>query len=322
MALSDTSTATKAAASALWAWATMLTGNQSGTNGPEGARPSSVYWTLVGSSNSSTAGIDATDRLHLTGSFTIGDWVSVAAGGTPHTWFVLQSPSGLLDGPWYMCIDYIGSDVEHLTIVVNNAVFSGGSTSARPTSTGESAATGQSFISTTAGASKAHLSTDANGGFRLALSRNGTGFFSTAFGIEPMVEYHSGDAARTVLWWSFLDSGSGAMTTNNNWIMRGKLQDNSASSTTLGIADLVFRPSGSDINTLTTTNSIDSTVDALPVAYIMDTNASHHGIRGRLPDMWMVGAQIVPGSTVPGSGSPERMMVGQWLIASSVAPSL
>ena len=324
LALASTGTATLAANSALWALAAMLTGNQSGTNGPEGARPSSVYWTLVGSSNSSTAGMDSTDRLHLTGSFTSGDWVRAAAA-SPHTWFVLQSPSGLLDGPWYICVDYIGpTNDQTCSIIVANNAFSGGSTSARPTATNEAALTSFQFISTTAGAGKAHLSTDANGGFRWLLSRNGTGYFSTAIAIEPLVEYHSADAARTIMWTSFLDSGVGAMHSTSNWTFRGKTQDNSAAvvSSTMGIMSVQFRPSGSDFNILTSTNSLDSTVDALPVAYVMDSTASHHGIRGRLPDAWATGAQVVPGSVFPATGNPERIQCGHWEIAGSVAPSL
>ncbi len=48
MALADSSTASRCAFSALWAFGAMLTGNQSGTNGPEGARPSSVCWLFHG----------------------------------------------------------------------------------------------------------------------------------------------------------------------------------------------------------------------------------------------------------------------------------
>lgn len=325
MALASTGTATLCAASALWAIGAMLTGSQSGTNGPEGARPGSVNWTLAGSSNSSTSGIDATDRLHFAGSFTSGDWVRAAAA-SPHTWFVLSSPAGLLDGTWYICFDYIGpTNDQTCSLIVANNVFSGGSTSARPTATGEAALTSFQFISTTAGAGKTHLSIDANGGFRFYISRNGTGYFSTAWGVEPVTEYHSGDAARTVMWVSFVDSGAGALTDTGNITIRGKTQDNSAAviSNTMGwLLGISFRPSGSDFNILTSTNSIDSTVDALPIGYVMDTTASHHGIRGRFPDMWAIGAQVVAGSTFPGSGSPERMVTGNWMTVGSVAPSL
>lgn len=321
-ALDDTSTAAKASSSALWALGATLTGNVSGTNGPEGARPSGAYWTLIASSNSLTAGIDATDRLHFSGSYTSTDWVQVTSTGV-HTWYILQSPSGLLDGPWYLCIDYIGAQVENCAFIVSNTVFSGGTTSARPTATGESALTAQQFISTTASAGKTYFSTDANGGFRFYVSRNGTGYFSTAMGFEPWVETHSGDTARTVFWLSFVDSTPGAMGSQTNWNFRGKTQDNSAAvTTTFGIFDGTVRPAGTNINSLANTNSIDSTIDAIPMGYIMDTTTTHHGIRGRIPDLWLCGLQAAPGSTIPSTGSPERMICGSWMTVGSVAPSL
>lgn len=326
LALADSSTANKCAHSSIWGFGAMLTGNQSGTNGPEGARPSSCYWTLEGSSNSSTAGIDNTDRLHFAGSFTDGDWVRAAAA-SPHTWFVLKSPvtSGILDGPWYFCFDYIGpTNDQTCTMVISKNVFSGGSTSARPTSTGESVVTSRQFCSTTQAAGKIHLTIDAAGNFRWLRSRNGTGYFDFFLSIEQMVEYHSSDPARAFMLTYFLDSGTGAITLSNTPDIRGVGTDGSTGLTTnaAGILDFTFRPSGVSMTSYTTTNSIDSTVDALPAVYMYDNTTSHKGIRGRYPDMWAVGAQVAVGSTFPGSGNPERALVGSYMIAFSVAPSL
>jgi hypothetical protein len=266
--------------------------------------------------------MDSTDRLNFAGSYTASNWTRAAAASA-HTWFVLQSPSGLLDGPWYVCFDYIGptNDQTGSIIVANNA-FTGGSTTARPTATNESAFTSFQFISTTAGAGKTHFSTDANGGFRFFISRNGTGYFSTSICIEPLTEYHSSDAARTIMWTTFLDSGVGALSESSTWTIRGKAQDNSAATSSMQIMTTNFKPSGQSMAVLTTTNNLDSTVDALPIAYVMDTTTSHKGIRGRIPDLWAIGAQVVPGSTVPGTGNPERMVSGHWLTVGSVAPSL
>lgn len=323
LALADTSTASKAAHSSLWAWGAMLLGYQSGTNGPEGARPGTVSWTLEGSSDGSTAGIDTTDRLNFSGAFTDANWVRANAG-TAHTWFVLKSPAGLLDGPWYVCFDYIGPTNDQTgTFVISKNVFSGGSTTARPTSTNESAVTSQQFCSVTANAGKAHLSIDANGGFRWARSRNGTGYFDFYLSIEPLVEYHSGDAARTFMFTHFLDSGSGAFTLGSSPNIRGLCSDGTTALTTnTGITELNIRPLGVTLTSYTTTNAVDSTVDALPVCYIYDNTTSHKGIRGRYPDMWEVGAQVAVGSTFPGAGNPERALVGHRMIAFSVAPSL
>ncbi len=325
-ALASTGTATLCAQSTIWGILAMLTGSQSGTDGPEGARPSGCYWTLVGSSNGTTAGIDATDRLHLAGSFTTGDWVRNTAGNA-HSWCVLRSPAGLLDGPWYLCFDYIGpSNDQTGSFVISKNVFSGGSTTARPTSTGESVAIGQQFCSTTAGAGKLYLSTDANGGFRILRSRNGTSYFDFVLAIEPTVEYHSGDAARTFMWSDFRDTGSGVMLdSSNSVVMRGLCSDGTTAitSTNLNMAGIYLRPQSQSLGSnATTLNVVDSTLDMYPSIYIYDSTNSKKGGRGRLPDMWQVGAQVVPGSTVPSTGSPERIVFGSFAMAGSVAPSL
>jgi hypothetical protein len=323
LALADTSTVAKAAHSSIWAFAAMLLGYQSGTDGPEGARPGSVAWTLEGSSNSSTAGIDTTDRLHFSGSFTDGDWVRNTAGSA-HTWFVLKSPSGLLDGPWYLCFDYIGPSNDYTaTFVISKNVFSGGSTTARPTSSNESVLTGQVFCSATAGAGKAHLNIDANGGFRWLRSRNGQGYFDFIISVEPVVEYHSGDAARTFMYTHSADSGRGAFASGNAINVRGLCSNGTTvmSTSITGICETRVGQSY-DLTQYTTTNAIDSTVDALPNVYIYDNTTSYKGIRGRFPDIWDVGSQVAVGSTFPSTGNPERVLVGGKMIAMSVAPSL
>lgn len=324
LALADSTTANRCAHSSIWGFGAMLLGYQSGTNGPEGARPGSCYWTLVGSSDAVTAGMDSTDRLSFSGAFTDADWVRAAAG-VAHTWFVLQSPAGLLDGPWYLCFDYIGpSNDQTCTLVFSKQVFSGGSTTARPTSTGEGTITSFQFCSTTQAAGKIHLVTDADGGFRWLRSRNGTGYFDCFIGVESLVEYHTTDPSRTFLLTHFLDSGSGVLIQQSSPQMRGMANDGTTALTTniCGIGEMQFRPAGVLLNSYNTTNAADGTVDALPCVYVYDNTTSHKGIRGRYPDMWDVGVQVAVGSTFPATGNPERVLVGGKMIAMSVAPSL
>jgi hypothetical protein len=325
-AADDVSTATRKAASELFALKALLMGQVSGTDGPEGARPSSVYWTLAGSSDSSTAGIDSTDRIGST--FNAAKWVRVAAGGTPHTWFVLQSPSGLLDGPWYLCVDWIGASDQVATFVISKNVFSGGSTSARPTSVNESALTAQTFTETTAAASKAYFVTDANGGFYYLTSRNGQGIFQFILAVLPMTETRSGDGARTVMVAQQTTSARGVLqdVASGHASFRGILADSSAASTTLGMLLPTFTTTTNTTQTFTLaatgTNAIDAQVDALPIAYIFDSTTSHLGVRGRWPDMWATGGQVAVGSVVPATGNPERIVTASWMIPGSVAPSL
>lgn len=324
LAIADSSTASRCAHSSIWGFGAMLLGNLSGTNGPEGARPSSCYWTLEGSSNSITAGIDTTDRLHFAGAFTDADWIRANAG-TAHTWFVIKSPSAVLDGPWYFCFDYIGpTNDQTCTIAFSKNVFSGGSTTARPTSTNESVLTSFQFCSTTAGAGKIHLNIDANGSFRWLRSRNGTGYFDTYISVESLVEYHTVDPCRTFCSLQFLDSGRGVMGISPTVNIRGmSLNGTSATGNNeVLIVDLWFYPASITMGAYTTTNVLDATVDALPCVYVYENTAGRKGMRGRFPDMWESGAQVATGSTFPSVGNIERVLLGSKMIAMSVAPSL
>ena len=325
LAIADSSTASRCAHSSIWGFAAMLLGNQSGTNGPEGARPSGCYWTLYGSSNSVTAGIDATDRLHFAGSFTDADWVRNTAGSA-HTWFVIKSPNAMLDGPWYFCFDYVGpSNDQQCTIAFSKNVFSGGSTTARPTSTGESVATSVQFCSTTSSAGKIHLNIDADGNFRWLRSRNGTGYFDTYISVESLVEYHTSDPSRTYCALHFVDATRGVMNVSPSTLslLGMSLNGTSAlSGSNANIADIWFYPASTTLSSYTSTNTIDSTVDALPCVYVYENTTSRKGMRGRYPDMWECGAQVATGSVFPSVGNIERVLLGSKMIAMSVAPSL
>ncbi len=325
----DVSTAARKAASELFALYGLLMGSISGTDGPEGARPSSVYWTLYGSSDASTSGIDSTNRIGT--SFNSAKWVNVAAGGTPHTWFVLQSPSGLLDGPWYFCVDYIGADVEHATFILSKNAFSGGSptTSARPTATNEMAVTAQAFTETTAAASKSYFVTEPNGGFVFMSSRNGQGIWQFGIAILPLAEARSSDTARTVMFVQQITSGSGVFqdVASGHTLFRMLASDSSAGGTnTVGSMVPQFTAATNTVTFwnlgATGTNALDAKVDALPVVYIYDSLAGHAGVRGRLPDFWVTARQVAVGSVFPSTGTQERIVTSSWMIPGSVAPSL
>lgn len=326
LAIADSTTASRCAHSSIWGFAAMLLGNQSGTNGPEGARPSSCYWTLEGSSNSTTAGIDTTDRLNFAGSFTDSNWVRATAG-TAHTWFVIKSPNTVLDGPWYFCFDYIGpSNDQTCSIIFSKNVFSGGSTTARPTSTNESVMTSFQFCSTTQAAGKIHLNIDANGNFRWLRSRNATGYFDTYISVESLVEYHTTDPARAFCTLHFVDTARGVMNVSPSagFSMLGmSLNGTSAlTSSNVNIADIWFYPTSAALSTYNTTNTIDATVDALPCCYVYENTTGRKGMRGRFPDMWESGNQVATGSVFPSVGNIERVLLGSKMIAMSVAPSL
>lgn len=87
-------------------------------------------WTVVGSSDSVTAGIDATDRWTTT--------ANIVFGGTPFSWIVLKQTGLLANFQILLSCNVSGSDERRLTSYLSpNAGFTGGSINARPTATDE-----------------------------------------------------------------------------------------------------------------------------------------------------------------------------------------
>jgi hypothetical protein len=112
----------------LWALGSMLLGNLGGfTLG---------LWTLDSSCNSITASAPASgiDNLHLKSPavYTASDWVHAAAA-SPHSWYVLKSP--LMNGiNWYMLVASDTATATSATIALAKTPFTGGTTTANPTS--------------------------------------------------------------------------------------------------------------------------------------------------------------------------------------------
>lgn len=105
-------------------------------NGNSIASPSGV-WTVYGSSDSSTSGLDGVDRTGST--FNSAKWVS-ATTGTAHTWLVLKSPTTGFGPGCYLIIDYSNaSGVNYVNIAVCKTAPTGGSITTKPTTTDSTA---------------------------------------------------------------------------------------------------------------------------------------------------------------------------------------
>lgn len=109
----------------LWALKAMLLGQMGGfTLG---------VWTIDSSCNSLVAGTpgDGVDRWH-SGVYTAGDIVQAAAA-SPHSWFVLRSPT--MNGTnFYLLITADSATATSATIFMAKTQFTGGTTTANPTS--------------------------------------------------------------------------------------------------------------------------------------------------------------------------------------------
>lgn len=171
----------------LWLWKELLIGNyagKGGTEGPEGARPATSYWTVVRSSDGA-GNVSASDL-----------WVARtnvirATAGTNHSWIVLKSPItgpngalGFGQGPVWMCIDNsAGADARARILYARDDFSTGGTATARPTSATEFE--GAYFLSTNVAPNiwtdtnygvvrRVSIAVDANGQFYFYMARSGS----------------------------------------------------------------------------------------------------------------------------------------------------
>lgn len=324
--MDDVTTGLKSNASVLFALQALLKGGVQGTAGTSGHFPSSGFWTVDSSSNSTLAG--SGDKFSA--GFVAAEWVRANAGSA-HTWYVLKSPvsSGITDGPWYLMISW-GTTVDaNLVIGFGKVQPTGGTTTADPTASGQSIFVSTAFLFTQASNGKCHLVADAKGNFHFLQSFNGSGRFSTYFSVQELTETRSsGDAARVACIADSLNSGNGVprlgcATLNSGQGWRGNANDGTTAltSTTGKLGGLSWNNS-SDETVRLVVSAIDSKTDAVPCAYCYDTTAAHQALRGRLGDVWALGAQVAPGSGTPAAATPDRIAAGTALIPFGVTPGL
>lgn len=324
-AMDDVSSALRSNASILFALKGFLTGALTGTGGTGGQPPSSAFWTVDSSSKSTAAG--AGDQFSA--SFVAAEWVRAAAG-VAHSWYVLKSPvsAGITDGPWYMLISWGTSSDNAYRLAISKTQPTGGTTTADPTVTAYgdfgTAVTGLPGSATNG---KCHIVMDAKGNFHFLQSFNGGGRFVTWMTVQELVEARSsGDAARVVAVIDMLNSTTGVPRPSGfvgtGW--RGFSNDGTTAvdSTHGKMAILQWTGGNSDTSVRASLNAIDSKADAIPMLYVYDTTAAHTSLRGRVPDVWFMGAQVAVGSGTPTAASPDRVMAGEVLIPFSVSPSL
>lgn len=307
-AIPDFSSTANTCKSILWSIKALLKGTVSGTNGPEGAPPVGSRWTVVGSSDSVTGAMDGTDRWLDT--FDATKIVSSTAAA-PHSWIVLQSPAIL--GPYYLLIDYGANSASAIAIYTSKAAFTGGTASARPTSTTEVTNATSTFNDQVASINRVTRVTDANGNFWVLASRTGTGIIQFGLGVQTLIDVAPSDTMSVFSIGQYATSGafnpSGSIsvtgrTWNNGAVTTGGPNDYNVSSSWASLT-----PGNNPAN--------GGAYDALPV-FVITTNTGAAGVRGRLPDVGYVNGSMAIASNVPLTGNIEQTNTKGWLIPCSV----
>lgn len=295
-----------------------------GTHGPDGAPIAGSAWTCVGSSDSVTAGLDAVDRW---GSPFDGTKIVRATAGTAHSWIVLQSPAAM--GPVYWCLDWSTTSDVSMTFVWSRTAFTGGSITARPTSSTEWVNSNVNFCTSNTTAARASRVTDANGNFYIFSHLNGTGLFENMLGFQTLIETQVGELAPTVSLYSFISGGRGTPSGPDFNAASGSLRGRTWNDVgDMGVNGCLIVPytGGQNPNTNANyrVNSATGFWDTMPV-YVADNNVASWAIRGRLPDVsWTFGnTTILPvGSVNPSAGNIQQVLCGNMFVPFSVAPLL
>lgn len=319
-AASDNSTAAKTASSIIFALKNLLMGNIGAGSGG--------LWTLENCSNGAGT-VSASDILGG-GTYDSTKFVWANAGSN-HTWFVLKSPADFAGTgvPLYLCVDLVGTSTQNMTYAFSyNAFSTGGTATARPTATNEWAPASFQFMDNTAAAHKIHMSKDANGNFWFMTSKNGTGLFHFMLCAHKLDNTRSGDNYKAATFHSYLASGRGACSSwQSSSVVGGRSYNNGSTLLALSYIPTYWVNSGEWGALVVGANAVDANHDILPVPPILVNSTGGVGAKGTLPDLYLVsgnssGNGVSIGSNYPTAASPERTVVGNWLIPYSGTPSL
>lgn len=297
-----------------------------------GTRAANSVWTVVGSSDGSTAGMDGTDRWTTT--FTASKIVR-ASTGSAHSWIVLQnSTSG-----YQMCIDMNSTSSGgncNIIFARSSGGFTGGNTTTRPTASANeefntmdrnAPTTSSSFFylssdTTTNGVYYTHFSCADDATFHFSVSRATTNKFSSFLAFARTSGANGSDSRN---WYALGDSASSDVV--GRGVPRANSLSNSSSnpfsSTRMHNGAL---PSSGGTRCAVYGNTVISSspsfgIDAISNSYLVDPitfreyNATTGLVlnRGFLPDFYVIGSIPAVGSTYPSSNQTHFVM-GDFLV--------
>lgn len=322
LATTDASSVANALRNALWLIKAILVGNVGAvTQG---------RWSVVGSSDGVTAGLDAVDRWGA--AFDVTKLVR-AVGAVAHSWMVLKSPDAL--GPYYLLIDYSGAADREAAFNFSSVAFTGGTITVAPTSTRPQTMT-LAFCDDVAAIQKASRVADIDGNFWLFLGQQGTGKCQFLLGCQTLMDAHAADTHKVAGCFQFDETtgilmaayngtwaGNAISTTSPAFRMRSAnggvgLNEVGAVVPVVGAGAPSFLFAGTE---MVTVDAADGSYGFFPT-YVYSMTLTYKSLRGRLPDVGWAPANTGTGMLSP-VGAPTNVCIGgSWFPWSgSVAPS-
>lgn len=286
------------------------------TIGATGAIPSGAAWTCYGSSNGTTYNLSGTD---LWGSaYTPANIVRQSGGSGAMSWFVLKSPSAIPGGPYYFTILYASGSANIAEFFISKAAPTGGDASHAPTATDATTIFSTTFSSSTSwGAGRFHLSTDANGSTWLLWSKNGTGIVAGAIFLGALTDLRISSDAWPFVFLIDFSEGTGAMAEATNQVYRALSNQgpvftryyNGDTALRCGVICWDVGPGTSLATDMAGAFAYDSNYEATSL-YVYSFTTGRKGLKGKLCDCWTVSATVVQGSVYPSVGGIQGVLSG------------
>jgi len=309
----------------LWMFKAALTGDLVGGIA-SGTRSGGSLWTVEGSSDGVTAGMDATDRWGST--FTASKLVR-ATEGTAHSWIVLKSPTAL---GLRLLINYNGSSEGQAAFTCAPGAYSGGSVTAKPTATNE---TSFGTSSLTSGFNQMGAENTFGVNYRFGYSVNGQGEIHAWInrvtaglfcGYVQVLQLRGQNVSDGWKWLGaahFSSSGRGAGSTLSSMYSTGAVALRTPTLTArvaLGGVTTGFAFGGTTFDGNFALDSLSANNIVLPV-WVASNDSGLAAWRGNLQDVWQVGAPAV-GASYPTVGGQTQQVVGNLLVPSGVPCAL
>ncbi len=273
--------------------------------------PQSGRWTVVGSSDGATGGMDGVDRWG--GTFDVSKFVVGNDHGSAHSWVALKSPDGL--GPVYLTLTFnrVGYNPS-FNVLYTHTLPTGGSETDDPVLTDYHVAVPES-VSYYRTSMRAHIAIAADGSFFQATSSDGDEYFSSYLCVTNLVETRSGDTSCKTVFSYKQDVNYGGITNTQAW---GGFNNAGAPI----VCGLVVPWVGDTLVLHATMDMVENKYLDWPV-YLYVTSPGQTSIKGRIPDIRFALGNLPNGATQPNSGAVVATVVGNTLwVPANVTPVL
>jgi hypothetical protein len=300
----------------LWYYKTFLCGQIGGaTQG---------LWTVYGSSDAVTAGLDQVDRW--TNVYTNGKLTHAAAGAL-HSWVVLKSPV-IVGKNYYLLLDYnILATGYQVAITLGTTAPTGGSATTVPTFVNSYTQAAQTFgLNAAWGPTHLHGMLATDGSFIILSSRDYTGAFFSGFVGTLLANYKAADT--TPFWVNMSGDPTALVTTGfGNGIYgldsSGNMRHLDDTGAAAGYGGILPVNTGSS-----PTNNFPAAPDPwdggfvdFPV-WVGSNTAGFKTIRGRIQDVLFHGGIAPSTGCVDSYVAPTMMTVGKYWFPTNAIPVL